>query len=81
MGYTPIFIKAGATVFTNPGCGGCAEGMPGMVGKDEIALSTTNRNYRGKQGPGEIYLVSPAIAAASAVTGKLTTPDELGVKA
>jgi 3-isopropylmalate/(R)-2-methylmalate dehydratase large subunit len=81
QGLIDVFIKAGATVFTNPGCGGCAEGMPGMVGKDEIALSTTNRNYRGKQGPGEIYLVSPAIAAASAVTGKLTTPDELGVKA
>ena len=80
-GLIDVFIKAGATVFTNPGCGGCAEGMPGMVGEGEIALSTTNRNYRGKQGPGEIYLVSPAIAAASAVTGKLTTPDEIGVKA
>jgi 3-isopropylmalate/(R)-2-methylmalate dehydratase large subunit len=80
QGFIDIFNKAGATVFTNPGCGGCAEGMPGMVGEEEIALSTTNRNYRGKQGPGKIYLVSPAIAAASAVTGRLSTPDELGVK-
>jgi len=67
-------------VFTNPGCGGCAEGMAGMVGEGEVALSTTNRNYRGKQGPGDIYLVSPAVAAASAVTGKLTAPDQLEVE-
>jgi len=80
-GLIDVFNKAGATVFTNPGCGGCAEGMAGMVGEEEVSLSTTNRNYKGKQGPGKIYLVSPAVAAASAVTGKLTTPDELGVNA
>ncbi|MDD3492662.1 MAG: aconitase/3-isopropylmalate dehydratase large subunit family protein [Candidatus Thermoplasmatota archaeon] len=80
-GLIDVFIKAGATVFTNPGCGGCAEGMAGMVGEGEVALSTTNRNYRGKQGPGEIYLVSPVVAAASAVTGKLTAPDQLEVGA
>ena len=80
-GLIDVLNKAGATVFTNPGCGGCAEGMAGMVGEDEVSLSTTNRNYKGKQGPGKIYLVSPAVAAASAVTGKLTTPDELEVKA
>jgi len=79
-GLIDVFIEAGATVFTNPGCGGCAEGMAGMVGDGEVALSTTNRNYKGKQGPGEIYLVSPAVAAASAVTGELTTPDALVVK-
>jgi len=79
-GLVDIFINAGAVVFTNPGCGGCAEGMPGLVGEDEVELSTTNRNYRGKQGPGEIYLVSPATAAASAVKGYLTSPDSLEVK-
>ncbi|MEA2053525.1 MAG: aconitase/3-isopropylmalate dehydratase large subunit family protein [Candidatus Thermoplasmatota archaeon] len=79
-GLVDIFIDAGAVVFTNPGCGGCAEGMPGLVGESEIELSTTNRNYKGKQGPGEIYLVSPATAAASAVKGCLTSPDSLEVK-
>jgi 3-isopropylmalate/(R)-2-methylmalate dehydratase large subunit len=76
-GLIDIFLKAGAVVLTNPGCGGCAEGMPGLVGKDEIELSTTNRNYPGKQGPGKIYLVSPATAAASAVKGYLTSPKEV----
>ncbi len=76
-GLIDIFLKAGAVVLTNPGCGGCAEGMPGLVGKDEVELSTTNRNYPGKQGPGKIYLVSPATAAASAVKGYLTSAKEV----
>ncbi len=71
-GIWEIFAEAGA-VLTNPGCGGCAEGMPGLIG-DEVYLSTTNRNYPGKQGPGKLYLVSPVIAAASAVEGKVTVP-------
>ncbi len=71
-GVWEIFAEAGA-VLTNPGCGGCAEGMAGLIG-DEVYLSTTNRNYPGKQGPGKLYLVSPVIAAASAVEGKLTIP-------
>ncbi len=71
-GLWEIFAEAGA-VLTNPGCGGCAEGMPGLIG-EETYLSTTNRNYPGKQGPGKLYLVSPVIAAASAVEGKLTIP-------
>jgi len=60
-------------VLTNPGCGGCAEGMGGLIG-EETYLSTTNRNYPGKQGPGKLYLVSPVTAAASAVEGKVTVP-------
>ncbi len=71
-GIWEIFAEAGA-VLTNPGCGGCAEGMAGLIG-DEVYLSTTNRNYPGKQGPGKLYLVSPVIAAASAVEGKVTIP-------
>ena len=71
-GIWEIFAESGA-VLTNPGCGGCAEGMPGLIG-DEIYLSTTNRNYPGKQGPGKLYLASPVIAAASAVEGKVTIP-------
>jgi len=76
-GLVDIFMEAGAVVFTNPGCGGCAEGMPGLVGEGEIEISTTNRNYRGKQGPGKIYLASPATAAASAVKGYITSPGEV----
>ncbi len=71
-GLWKIFADAGA-VLTNPGCGGCAEGMPGLIG-NEVYLSTTNRNYPGKQGPGKLYLVSPVTAAASAVEGKVATP-------
>ncbi len=71
-GIWEIFAEAGA-VLTNPGCGGCAEGMAGLIG-EEVYLSTTNRNYPGKQGPGKLYLVSPVIAAASAVAGKVTIP-------
>ena len=71
-GLWEIFARAGA-VLTNPGCGGCAEGMPGLIG-EEVFLSTTNRNYPGKQGPGKIYLVSPVVAAASAVEGRVTIP-------
>ena len=76
-GLADIFADAGAVVLTNPGCGGCAEGMPGLVGEGEVELSTTNRNYKGKQGPGEIYLASPATAAASAVKGYITSPEEV----
>ncbi len=76
-GLVDTFIDAGAVVLTNPGCGGCAEGMPGLVGENEVELSTTNRNYPGKQGPGKIYLVSPAVGAASAIKGYLTTPEEV----
>ncbi len=71
-GIWEIFAEAGA-VLTNPGCGGCAEGMPGLIG-EETYLSTTNRNYPGKQGPGKLYLVSPVVAAASAIEGKVTVP-------
>lgn len=71
-GLVDIFLQAGAVVFSNPGCGGCAEGMAGLVGEGEVELSTTNRNFPGKQGPGKVYLVSAATAAASAVKGYLT---------
>jgi 3-isopropylmalate dehydratase large subunit/3-isopropylmalate dehydratase small subunit len=72
-GILKIFIDAGALV-TNPGCGGCASGQLGMVGKGEVQLSTSNRNFAGKQGKGETYLVSPAVAAASIIEGKITSP-------
>jgi len=76
-GILKIFIDAGGLV-TNPGCGGCASGQLGMVGKGEVQLSTSNRNFAGKQGKGETYLVSPAVAAASILAGEITSPAGLG---
>ena len=72
-GILKIFVDAGALV-TNPGCGGCASGQLGMVGAGEIQLSTSNRNFAGKQGKGETYLVSPAVAAASIIAGEIVSP-------
>ncbi len=68
--------EAGA-IIVNPGCGGCAQGHEGLVGEGEVELNTSNRNFPGKQGKGEVYLVSPAVAAASALTGRITSPEEV----
>jgi 3-isopropylmalate/(R)-2-methylmalate dehydratase large subunit len=67
-------FNAGAIV-SNPGCAGCAQGQIGMTGKGEVQLSTSNRNFPGKQGAGDTYLVSPLIAAASAVKGEIALPE------
>jgi len=72
-GLLKIFIEAGALV-SNAGCSGCASGQIGMVGKGEVQLSTSNRNFAGKQGKGETYLVSPAVLAASMIEGKIADP-------
>lgn len=68
--------EAGAIIM-NPGCAGCAEGHVGLTGIDEVSLNTSNRNFPGKQGKGVTYLVSPAVAAASALTGRITNPEEV----
>ncbi len=74
-GYLMDFIDAGAFV-VNPGCGCCLGVHQGALGDGEKALATTNRNFKGRMGNprGEVYLCSPATAAASAVTGKITDP-------
>ena len=74
-GLIEVFIDAGAAVST-PTCGPCLGGHMGILAKGEIALSTTNRNFRGRMGhaDSEIYLAGPAVAAATAVTGKITDP-------
>jgi 3-isopropylmalate dehydratase small subunit len=72
-GLLKIFIEAGALV-SNAGCSGCASGQIGMVGKGEVQLSTSNRNFAGKQGKGDTYLVSPAVLAASMIEGKIVDP-------
>jgi len=69
-------LAAGALV-GNPGCAGCAAGQIGQNGPGEVTVSTGNRNYAGKQGKGEVYLASPATAAASALAGVITTSADL----
>jgi len=78
-GLIDAFINAGAAVST-PTCGPCLGGHMGILAEGETAVATTNRNFVGRMGhPGsEVYLASPATAAASAVTGKITSPEELG---
>lgn len=79
-GLIETFIRAGAIVST-PTCGPCLGGHMGVLAKGERAVSTTNRNFVGRMGhvESEIYLASPAVAAASAITGKISQPSELGL--
>ena len=67
------FRDAGALVH-NPGCGGCAAGQAGIIGVGEVQVSTSNRNFPGKQGKGDTYLASPATVAATALAGRLAVP-------
>lgn len=74
-GYIEQFVEAGALVEA-PCCGPCMGGSFGLLGDGEVGLATSNRNFRGRQGSAEafVYLCSPATAAASAITGKITDP-------
>ncbi|MCX6144728.1 MAG: 3-isopropylmalate dehydratase large subunit [Ignavibacteriales bacterium] len=74
-GYIGTFMKAGAVVM-NPGCGPCLGIHEGALGDGETALSTTNRNFKGRMGNpnSQVFLCSPAVAAASAVKGVITNP-------
>lgn len=77
-GLIDIFIEAGAVV-SNPTCGACLGGYMGILGAGERCISTTNRNFVGRMGDrsSEVYLASSAVAAASAITGKITDPRDL----
>ena len=70
-------FKAAGALVGNAGCAGCAAGQVGQNGPGEVTVSTGNRNFAGKQGRGEVYLASPATAAASAVAGVITTADSI----
>lgn len=77
-GLIDILIDAGAVV-SNPTCGACLGGYMGILGDNERCISTTNRNFVGRMGArsSEIYLANSAVAAASAITGKITDPRDL----
>ena len=78
LGYIETIIKAGGAVST-PTCGPCLGGHCGILAKGERAISTTNRNFVGRMGhpESEVYLSSPAVAAASAILGKISSPEGL----
>lgn len=78
QGIIEIFIKAGAAVST-PTCGPCLGGHMGVLAPGEKAVSTTNRNFIGRMGhpQSEVYLSNPAVAAASAIAGKIISPEEI----
>ncbi len=77
-GIIELFVKAGAVVST-PTCGPCLGGYMGVLAAGERCISTTNRNFIGRMGSAksEVYLANPAIAAASAILGRIGSPDEL----
>jgi len=78
-GLLEIFIEAGG-VISPPTCGPCLGGHMGVLGEGERAVSTTNRNFIGRMGhlKSEVYLANPAVAAASAIKGRIASPEEVG---
>ena len=80
-GLIEVFVEAGAAVAAST-CGPCLGGHMGVLGKGERCLSTSNRNYVGRMGDreAEVYLAGPAVAAATAVRGRITHPAEMAAK-
>lgn len=77
-GYIEIFEKAGAEL-VDPSCGACIKAGPGVsFTPDEVTVSAINRNFPGRSGPGKVYLASPLVVAASAIAGKIVSPEAIG---
>ena len=76
QGYIEIFREAGAELI-DPSCGACINAGPGAsTSPDTVTVSAQNRNFPGRSGPGQVYLASPYVVAASAIAGKIVEPDE-----
>jgi 3-isopropylmalate/(R)-2-methylmalate dehydratase large subunit len=77
-GLIEIFLDAGAFI-SGPTCGACLGGYMGILASGEKAVSSTNRNFIGRMGDkdSEVYLAGPEVVAASAIAGKIVTPDKL----
>ena len=76
-GYIDLFQRAGARL-VNPSCGACIKAGPGVsIGPDQVTISAINRNFPGRSGPGQVYLASPLVVAASAIAGHIIGPREL----
>jgi len=75
-GMVEAISNAGGIV-QSAGCGGCASGQVGMIGDGEVQVSTSNRNFKGKQGKGDTYIASPATAAAAIMEGEFVDPSEV----
>ena len=76
-GYIDLFRKAGARL-VNPSCGACIKAGPGVSLNDsQVTISAINRNFPGRSGPGDVYLGSPLVVAASALAGYIIEPREL----
>jgi 3-isopropylmalate/(R)-2-methylmalate dehydratase large subunit len=77
MGYLSLFESAGVEMI-DPSCGACIKAGPGVSDKPEqVTVSAINRNFPGRSGPGQVYLASPLVIAASAFLGYIGGPDEL----
>jgi 3-isopropylmalate/(R)-2-methylmalate dehydratase large subunit len=76
-GYLEVFAQAGAEL-VDPSCGACIKAGPGVsFTADEVTVSAINRNFPGRSGPGKVYLASPLVVAASAIAGKISSPDAI----
>jgi 3-isopropylmalate/(R)-2-methylmalate dehydratase large subunit len=75
-GYLEIFARAGAELI-DPSCGACINAGPGASSAPEqVTISAQNRNFPGRSGPGQVYLASPYVVAASAIAGRIVAPEE-----
>ncbi len=76
-GYLDVFTRAGAEL-VDPSCGACIKAGPGVSDSpDQVTVSSQNRNFPGRSGPGKVYLASPLVVAASAIAGRIVGPAEI----